>query len=189
MTRYLTLAIALIASGAAFSQTSAPNPKPAVPWTIKKDSESIILTLPPGTVVNGSGKATINGKPVTIETIDKMEFTDGDLPTVNGEDLNILIRYTTKDMLPVKNYEDQNTRQMEMRKTDKGTPLTFWYDTYIYEDHPGKLKAARVSGNFVLTLTVENDGLLNIEDTKKMLLDILNNTTVTSETKPVIHKT
>ena len=169
-----------------FAQTNTEG----INWNIKQGTESINFDMPEGTVINSSRKATIKGKSLIIDFIDKNQYLNErlkDSVAPVSDDINILIGFTTKDIKRPENYEDQNNRTIEYRKTDKGNVIVFWEDTYINEDAPKKLRAATIDGNSILTLTLENNSA-DFEDAKKMLITILNSKTQAPETKIIQSK-
>lgn len=188
--KYIILAIAVSLSLPAFSQTTPPKAEQPVHWNIKRDGETINMNFPPGTFLNGSGKLVIDGMPVNIELNDINEFINKDGYPDLPDDIKILINYTTKNIKQPVTYEEQNTRQMEYKKSEKGHTMVFWHDTFVYDDKPTKFKAARVSGNAILTLTIDNSASgMDADKTKELLYSILNDTTVTQDPKQVIPKT
>lgn len=185
----LIVALALSLSFPVFSQTTTPKAEQPVHWNIKRDGETINMDFPPGTVLNGNGKLTINGKPVNVELIDIKEFINTDGYANLPDDIKILINYTTKNTKQPITYEEQHTRQMEYKKSEKGHTMVFWHDTFVYDDKPAGFKAARVSGNSVLTLTIDNSGSgMDTDKTKDLLYNILESTTVTQNPKPIVPK-
>jgi hypothetical protein len=102
-----------------------------------------------------------------------------------GKDRNtgILSKYSTKDIQFPTDTSQRYTTTSQFRNTKNGNLILSLQNTSIDEENPGKLAAARVTGNYILNLTIVND-IGDAEQAQKQLVDILDRTTVTQNGKP-----
>jgi hypothetical protein len=178
MKRFAFLVLLIAASG--FAQKEKP-----FEYTIKKEGNlEIKLVLPTGTVVNPGNKVTIDQWQVAIETTPAEPYV---MENLKGRDRNIgiLSAYNAKGVKIPEDYSQRQTTESQFRTTENGTFILLSKDIYTDEEHPEKLIVARVTGNYILSLTIVND-IGDAEQAKKQLIDILDRTTVTQNGKPWI---
>lgn len=172
-------------------------------YTIDTDSEQISVILPKGSKVEKDGKLVIDGKNYTVKTLKSEDFPVDEKytnDTISQHKKNLIKLSGVWPKLSMVNsspfprtVESLNSIESQWRKMTDGEFIITWhgYKKNNPSEQSTKLSGAKVTGNSILILTLEDASDHRTEDfknTRKNMYDILDKAVYIDKENPKPNK-